>query len=99
MVDYTPDDAVSAGDVIALGSLAAIAHLDIPANALGAVSISGVYEVVKGTSESVSLGAKVYWDATNSVATCTASTNLYLGRAVQAAATAAAEVVVAINLP
>jgi len=65
MVDYTPALAVSAGEVVVIGSLPLVAHLDIPANTLGAVAAAGgVYKMTAGGA--ISAGAKVYWDASNS---------------------------------
>ena len=62
-IDYTPGSAVSAGDVIAIGSnTIAIAQLDIAADALGALATRGIFDGVKVTG-AISLGDAVYWDA------------------------------------
>lgn len=88
-VDYTPGSAVAAGDVIVSGDCCLIAHLDIAAGELGAVTIhGGVYSETKATGEAWAIGASVYWDATNSRLTTTLTGNTLFGRATAAALSA-----------
>src|SRR5574344_1703805 len=47
-VDYTPTADVSAGDIVNHGKMVGVAKLDIKAGELGALALTGVYEVVKG---------------------------------------------------
>lgn len=71
--------AIGAGDVIVLGSnTVGVAVRDIPVGGEGVVYISGVYEF-PASSLTVSAGAKLYWDATNGVATTTSTSNTYCG--------------------
>jgi predicted RecA/RadA family phage recombinase len=86
VVDYTPDADVAAGAVVVLGDLVGVAKHDIKANQLGALAIEGVFDMVKASATVITLGASVYWDATNSVVVTTATGNKYLGRAILAAA-------------
>ena len=67
-IDYTPEANVAAGDVVFLGDLVGVANLDIKAGELGALALSGVYRVVKG-SETAEAGAPVYWNAESKQAT------------------------------
>jgi predicted RecA/RadA family phage recombinase len=61
-IDHTPSSAVTAGDVVVLGTnLVAIAKSDIAADTLGALSINGMYECPKVTG-SISANAALYWD-------------------------------------
>ena len=93
-IDYTPGAAVSAGDVVAIGSnTIAIAKLDIAANVLGTLATRGVFDGVKATG-AISLGDAIYWDADgdpvggvagSGAFTTTPTGNLYAGRAVAAA--------------
>lgn len=87
-VDYTPDSAVAAGDVIVQNTLVGIAKLAIAAAALGALAVSGVFDFPKaaGSSSAIAAGKAVYWDETEEVATETSSGNTYLGKTIQAAA-------------
>jgi predicted RecA/RadA family phage recombinase len=96
-INYTPTSAdVAAGDVIVQGDLVGIAKRDIPRNVLGALAVSGVFDLPKarGVGAAITAGAKVYWDAGNSVATTDTDegANKYLGKAVRAAADADATV-------
>ena len=87
-VDYTPDANVSAGEVVVQGDLVGVAKLDIQAGVLGVVAVSGVFDFPKdtGSASAVSAGAKLYWDAENEIATPTADSNKYIGKAVADAA-------------
>lgn len=78
MSDYTPASAVSAGDVVIVGDLALIAHLDIAASKLGAIALrNGVYAMT--ADGAIGAMKRVYWDATNSKVTLTASGNRLIG--------------------
>ena len=63
-IDYTPGGDVAAGDVILLGTMAGVAKRDIPANTLGALAVTGVYEMPKpgGVGMTFMPGAEVYWN-------------------------------------
>ena len=71
LLDYSPSVAVAAGDVVVQGDLVGIATNDIAANALGAVNIDDVFRLPKtaGAGTAIGAGLRVYWDATNKVAT------------------------------
>ncbi|HNO80357.1 MAG TPA: DUF2190 family protein [Phycisphaerae bacterium] len=88
-IDYTPGSAVAAGAVVVQGELVGVAKVDIPANGLGALALSGVFDFPKATgmSTAITAGANVYWDAGNSVATTDDDTgnNKLLGKAILAA--------------
>lgn len=83
MVDHTPGSAVAAGDVVVRGNVPMIAHLDLEANELGALSDGGgIYEM--DCNAAITDGAAVWWDDTNNRATTTATSNTHLGQAVGA---------------
>lgn len=84
-VDYTPTVDVAAGDVIAIGTLVGVAKRDIKANTLGAMTVLGVFDVVKDPAEVIALGDSIYWDSTNSRCTKVTTGNKYMGKAVLAA--------------
>lgn len=96
LLDYTPSAAVSAGDVVILNDLVTVAPRAIAANALGAVSVEGVWTMPKATG-AIGHGALVYWDATAGNITTTATNNKRAGKAAKAAASGDATVQVLIN--
>lgn len=62
MVDHTPSSAVTAGDVVVIGEYPLVAHVDIAADALGALAAGG--GVYKCTADAdLDPGDKVYWDS------------------------------------
>ncbi len=89
-IDYTPGADVAAGDVVVQGELVGVAKLDIKANTLGALAVTGVFDFAKatGVGSGISAGANLYWDDTNNVATTTSSGNKLVGKVVKAAADA-----------
>lgn len=62
-LDYTPDAAVTGGDVLQLADgRAAHASRDIAAGALGAVAVAGIVTVAKTANIVLLDGGEVYWD-------------------------------------
>ncbi|NBC11283.1 MAG: DUF2190 family protein, partial [Planctomycetes bacterium] len=63
--------------------------VDIPANTLGGLAVTGVFDVPKasGVGEAIAAGAKVYWDVAESVAKTDdeSGANKYLGKTTLAA--------------
>ena len=66
-----------------------VAKLDIASGALGALAVTGVFDVPKtaGVGEAIAAGAKVYWDVADGVAKTDdeSGANKYLGKTVAAA--------------
>lgn len=85
-LDYSPSSAVTAGDVIVESNHVFVADSDIAANALGAITDHGVYEVPKASGSSVTFAADapVYWDESASLAVATddSGSNLLMGYAI-----------------
>lgn len=80
MVDYTPSGAVTAGDSHIAGEMLEVAHSDIAASTLGAMSVAEyVYTITKETTTDVfTRGQLIYLDSTGLLATGTA-TGSYFG--------------------
>jgi len=89
-IDYTPGADVAAGAVVVQGELVGVAKVPIPANALGALAVVGVFDFPKATGggTAITAGANCYWDAANSRATTTATGNKLIGKCIKAAADA-----------
>lgn len=74
MVDHTPGTAVAAGQVVVLSTDVRIAHRDIPANTLGALSRGGaVYDVAKEPALAINDGDQLFWDDVNNRVTTNAA--------------------------
>jgi predicted RecA/RadA family phage recombinase len=88
-VNYVPTTDTTAGDVVVQGDLVGIAKLDIKANTLGAIALTGVFAIPKatGSGEEIPAGTKLYWDAGNGVVTDddASGANKYLGKSILAA--------------
>lgn len=97
VVDYTPVSDVNAGTVVVQSELVGIAPVDIPAGTKGVLAVQGTFVFPKAVPLAIDVGAKVYWDATNSVVTTNATGTTYLGKAVEAAADSDTEIKVRLN--
>lgn len=88
-IDHVPDADVAAGDVIVIGELTCIAHLDIKAGELGALTVDGgIYAEAKKVSGTAFVaGDRLYWSGT--AVTKSASGNKQIGFATAAAASSA----------
>ena len=86
-IDYTPTEAVAAGDIVKLGNLVGVAKLDIRAGELGALALVGVYEIAtSGTA--IEAGTLVFVDpATGKTCAESAPGAVKFGHAVAAADT------------
>lgn len=87
-VDHTPGSALTAGDVVELGSYAFTVSVDIAAGELGSINApsgTATYVAPKatGVGTALSVGDVVYWDGTNAGTT---NTDPVLGIVVAAAA-------------
>ena len=85
-IDYTPSSVVASGAVVVQGELVGVANLDIPADVLGSLTITGVFDVDKGASV-FTAGQAVYWDAAGELASPDGSVGKLMGVATLAAAT------------
>lgn len=95
LLDYTPGSAVAAGDVVVIGSLVAVAPRPIAANALGTLSIDGVYSLPCASGATGAQGSAINWYATSGVAH--ASTGVAAGKLAKARAAADTTVDVILN--
>jgi predicted RecA/RadA family phage recombinase len=92
-VDYTPTNAVTAGEVRQLpDGRAGFAPTAIAAAALGALTVDGIVEVEKTGTMVMLKGSRVFWDASANKAhllQLTNTTDFYLGIVQETAASAA----------
>ena len=91
-VDYTPGADVAAGTVVVIGDLVGITKRDIAAGVLGSIAVEGVFDLIKDSAVAITAGAKVYWDAVNSLTVATATGNKLIGKAIADAGVGTTEV-------
>lgn len=77
--------ALTSGQGALVGSLFAVASVDLANGASGEFVTAGVFDLTKATGEAWTVGAKIYWDNTNRRTTTTASGNTLIGVAMLAA--------------
>ena len=77
-VDFVPSYDVGAGEIIRFGALLGVVKMPVQAGSLGALHLSGIYDVVKGNEEVIA-GRKIYWNEKEKIATTDATGNLFLG--------------------
>ena len=94
-IDYTPTADMTAGTVVVLGDRVGVTIVDIPANVLGALQVTGVFDFEKDNTV-IPLYGRVYWDATAKKATVTVTGNTLLGIALNA--TIATDTIVRVRL-
>lgn len=96
--DYTNTTgaAIKSGDPVAVGVRMGVALTDIAINAVGAVKMSGVFQLPKVTGSAWAQGAKLLWDKSAGkfdVGTATPATGDVSGCCVAAYAAASADAV------
>jgi predicted RecA/RadA family phage recombinase len=88
-IDFTPAPGgnVAAGDVVVQGDLVGVAKMDIAADTLGALAVTGVFDFPKatGTGSAIAAGVNVYWHSSVTQANTTASGGKLIGKTVRAA--------------
>lgn len=99
-IDYTPGADTPAGTVVVQADLVGITRIDLKANQLGSLAVTGVFEFPKagGAGSAIPVGTLTYWDAAGSVATknAAAGANKLIGKAVKT--TVDADAVVRVRL-
>jgi predicted RecA/RadA family phage recombinase len=88
---------VSGGGVVIAGGIIGIAAGDAAIGAPVDVETGGVWDLPKVSADAFTLGATVYWDAGDSLATVTATDNTKIGVAVAAAGNGVATVKVRLS--
>lgn len=93
ILDLAPGAAVASGVGYLFGaSLFGVAMADVASGATGAFCTEGVIEIGKTSALAISVGDRLYWDATNKVVNKTAAAQQCVGIAVADAANPSATV-------
>ena len=85
-VSVTAPAATTAGEGVLVGSLFGVAQETVANAAAVEIMTTGVHRLAKTSAQAWTVGARIYWDDSNTVATTTASSNKLIGVAVAAAA-------------
>ncbi len=78
--------AITSGQMVVAGSIYGVAQETVASGASVVLVRRGVFELPKTSAQAWTVGAKLYWDATNLVCTTTASGNTLIGAAAAVAA-------------
>ena len=97
-LSFTSGADIASGDAVQLGALFGVATGDIATGAEGTIKLTGIFDLTKAPSQSWSVGAKVYWDATNWWATTTATDNTLIGAVAAAVGGGASETIGHVHL-
>lgn len=93
VLDLTPTAAVDSGVGYLFGAgLFGVAQTDVAANAAGPFRTAGVVDIAKTSALAISVGDRVFWDATNKVVNKTATAQVCVGVAIEAAGNPSATV-------
>ncbi|MGH6625146.1 MAG: DUF2190 family protein [Burkholderiaceae bacterium] len=93
ILTLTPTAAVASGVGYLFGAAVfGVATNDVAANAAGEFITQGVVEIAKTSALAISVGDRLFWDATNKVVNKTAAAQQCVGVAVAAAANPSATV-------
>lgn len=78
---------VASGDGVLVGTLFGIAAYSAASGADVEIKLGGVYELPKTSAQAWTVGAAIYWDGTNKVATSSdgSGANVKIGKALAAA--------------
>lgn len=92
-----PYDVVS-GACLKVGAIVGVAANDAISGAEVEVMLTGVHDLAKAASQAWAIGAKIYWDDTNKVATTTATSNTLIGVALLPVAGGASDTIGRVRL-
>ncbi len=95
-IDFVPSRDVAAGEILVCNGMAGVVKIPVKSGELGALHLSGVYDVDKAEG-AVAAGDKMYYDADAGAATTDPSCGVYLGVAALASPNGAAKARVILN--
>lgn len=96
-IDYTAGATLASGDVVVMGARIGIVLNDMVSGDVGAVRVTGVWELAKLSTDVIAQGALVYWDTTPGEITTTVGSNVVAGYAIEAAGSGTTTCKVKIN--
>ena len=84
-IPHTPGSALTAGDVVVQSNLVGVADVDIAAGELGALSVSGIYQLPRIASviTALPIGTLLYWNIASQEVRATAGGGFYIGKSIE----------------
>ena len=95
-IDFVPSRDIAAGEILVCNGMAGVVKILVRAGELGALHLSGVYDVDKADG-AVQAGDKMYYDADAGTATTDPAGGVYLGVAALSSPVGAAKARVILN--
>lgn len=95
-VDFVPSHDIEAGEVLRFGALFGVVKIPVKVGELGALSLSGIFDVVK-SAEAVAAGSRVFWNEAEKQATPDSPGNTFLGIAAAHSPASAVKVRIILN--
>lgn len=92
VIRVTLTAAVTSGSAVVIGDIVGVACGSYGANAEGEYLVSGIVTLPASTTDTFTVGGKVYWDATNSKVTTTSTNNKQVGVYIAANGTGYADI-------
>lgn len=97
LVDLPAPEATTSGQMKQIGSMLAVATVDLASAAVGAWACNGCFLLPKVTTDVMAVGAKLYWDNTAKKLTVTVASNLLAGVCIEAAGNGVTDVKIRLN--
>lgn len=95
-VDFVPSRNIGAGEILRFGVLLGVVKIPVKAGELGALSLSGIFDVEK-SADAIAAGSRVFWNEAEKQATPDTPGNMFLGVAAAHSPTSAAKVRIILN--
>ena len=95
-VDFVPSRNIGAGEILRFGVLLGVVKIPVKAGELGALSLSGIFDVEK-SADAIAAGSRVFWNEAEKQATPDTPGNAFLGIAAAHSPTSAAKVRIILN--
>lgn len=96
-IEYTAGTDIASGAAVAFGQRVGVAMAAIPSGRTGVLVVRGVFVLPKLSSDAVSAGVSLYWDAGNARLTLNDVGNVRAGYAARAAGAGVSAVEINLN--
>lgn len=95
-IDFLPSRDIAAGEILVCNGMAGVVKIPVKAGDIGALHLSGIYDIDKAAIQ-INAGDKVFYNAATCLATTASTGNIYLGVASATSPSTLAKVRVILN--